>query len=134
MGSNGAKMFFIQYTGKNIHGIEGKIFLPGLNQVTLEEFEKLSSTPAFKFLIDSGALRWQGPSPEQKEKEYPLEDLHPAAVQELVEQTIDEEVLKKIKKADKRKSIVEQAESQMEKIQPTEADFQGPIKDSRKAE
>lgn len=123
--------FFLKYSGANIHRIEGKRFLPGLNEVSPEEYGRLKAGAGFQSLLDKGVLRWQGQSPDEAKggqgKENPLADAKPYEAKEVIAETIDKRVLSSLKGKEKRPEVIAAIDEQLEKIEPKDSDFGGPV-------
>lgn len=126
-----SKPYLLEYKKPNIFKIGAMRFMPGVNEVTKEQWGELVQHPLLKARFDNGDLQWvamRGPGdmPARDNKagkpgkeENPLDGLDVKASVELVGKTVDKATLEKWLATDKRKPVVKAIESQLKKIAPS---------------
>ncbi|CAM4012432.1 hypothetical protein [Mesobacillus zeae] len=93
--------------GKYVRHAEEVMLVPGANQVESSDFERFSSHPLMKKLIDDGEIILQ----------KRLKDMKPDDAIDLVKDTFSLAVLEEMKTVEKRKAVLEAIDSQAVVIQ-----------------
>lgn len=97
---------------KFVHGGE-KIFKPGINELTLADWEVIKDHDNVKHFLEEGKLSWVGRSPEDKEKPVEMSALPISEVKRIVGNTVDVDLLAKWKTGEKRHEVVKLIEARI---------------------
>lgn len=65
------RCFWISCETESIHKIAGKMFMPGLNEITRKEWEAIKKHKVFAAVEREGFLNFVGPSPDDEEAAAP---------------------------------------------------------------
>lgn len=122
--------YLIDYKGLNYHTVNfpgkevakkfvdggGKIFSPGVNEITLSEWEIIKDHDNVKHFLEVGKLVWVGKSPNDKEKPVEMSALPITEVKRIVNNTVDVDLLGKWKTGEKRHEAIKIIEARIAHI------------------
>ena len=127
----------VRYTRPNTFRIGPKRFFPGINELTLEQWDAIKDHPLLPARFAAGDLQWidgkcpdnlkkeksakvesnvESKTPEKVEEKSALADLNVKDAKKLIEEALDVTLLEKWKTLEKRKAIAQIIDKQIQKI------------------
>jgi hypothetical protein len=107
-------MIVVNKEARIIHVGEGVVLMPGVNSPDAEAWATAKEQlPVIQYMLDDGALEEKALDVDQIGK------LSPRAALKLVRDTVDEELLRRMRNADKRREVLDAIDKQIEAVQPT---------------
>lgn len=119
----------VYYSGKNVYSAEGLRFVPGINEVSYELWQKAQRNKLFVKRIEDGILKVQsipnhskGPTSadlieEQSEESYSLSGLNTQQAGELISKTFDTDLLKSWEEQEERKGVLKLISERIDEIE-----------------
>lgn len=124
---NSKEVFLIRYSGKNIFTIEGKNFFPGNNEITREEWDRISKYSLIKPLFEEYVFEWLSESPDEisnGEERYPLGRRTVGESMQIIKDTIKESTLKNWLNKEPRSAVKEAIQNQISKLKLSPEEIQ----------
>jgi len=115
----------VRYNKKNIYGILGFKFMPGVNKVDGKKFAEMKTYPAFQFRLNKKILEVvdseNAPS-KANEGKSAYADKSIKQMEALIGEIYDRDLLAQIKTEDDRAGVHKAVDAQLEAIRLTEAE------------
>ena len=106
----------VKYNGASLYKCCGMRLMPGTNDVSKDVWERAKKHPAIKSRIKDGKIVFNGAKPSDSEDLGPFEGKNAKDSIEVVEGTLDREVLKKWKDEETRVTVLKAIDAQIEKL------------------
>lgn len=117
------RTFYIEYTLKNLFRIGPVRFMPGIQKIDEDQWDKIKSHPLLQTRFDNGDLKWvPGRSPNDEKKKGKkqisegLADLNESEALKMAARTFDISLLKEWAASEKRAAVLSFLKAQIDKV------------------